>query len=128
MNRTLTWPPRGPLLAASALLAFVVGAGTGIASLAVHQKSWPWLVLALAAPAATAVALRAGWLRSGFCLGWIAVVLVALQTLPAGDFVVMSNTRGYAVFGFCMAMLIGMVVTLPARRRAKESESSTRPI
>ncbi|QIX27695.1 hypothetical protein ncot_14645 [Nocardioides sp. JQ2195] len=123
----MTWPPRGPLLAASTLLALVIGAGTGIASLAVHEKSWLWLALALAAPAATTVALPAGWLRSGFCLGWVSLVLVALQTRPEGDFVVMSSTRGYTVFGFGMALLIAMIVTIPARRRSKESESATRP-
>lgn len=123
----MTWPPRGLLLAVLALLALVIGIGTGIASVAVHQASWAWLVLALATPAAVAVALRAGWLRSGFCLGWVGVVLVAMQTRPEGDFLVLSNARGYALFGFSMALLIGMMVTLPARRRSKESESITRP-
>lgn len=123
----LTWPPRGPVLVALTLLAVVVGAITGIASIALHEKSWPWLALAVAAPAATAVALPQGWLRSGFCLGWIGIAFLALQTRPEGDYVVLSNARGYTVFGFALVLMVGMVVTLPARRRSKESESVARP-
>lgn len=127
MTQALTWPPRGAALVALTLVALAVGAGTGIASVGLHEKSWGWLALALAAPAATASALPRGWLRSGFCLGWIAVAVLTLQTRPEGDFVVMSSARGYSLFGFAMVLLVGMVVTLPARRRVKESESATHP-
>lgn len=121
----MTGPPRGPLLALLTLLALVLGMGTGLASVALHEKSWLWLALALAAPAATTAALPSGWLRSGFGLGWLGLVLVAFQARPEGDFLVLASPRGYTLFGFGLALLIAVVVTLPVRRATHESGSAT---
>ena len=52
-------------------VTLVVGGITGIASLAVHDKSWAWFVLAVAAPVAAVVAAPAGWWRVGFGAGWV---------------------------------------------------------
>lgn len=116
---------RGALLAALTVAALLIGLTTGVASLMLHEKSWAWLVLTLAAPAATAVALPAGWLRCGFGLGWIAMVFVAVQGRPEGDYVVLASPRGYTLLVFCLLLLVGLVVTLPVRRRPGESGSGT---
>ncbi len=105
----------GPLAGAGLLL---VGAVTGVASLAVHDKSWPWFLLAVAAPLVTAVALRPGWARVGFGLGWTAIVIVALLGRPEGDFVVAATGRGYSLLGLTLGLVVLVLVTVPVARRA----------
>lgn len=119
----MTGPARGTglLVVLLAVLAAGFGFASGVASVLLHEKSWPWLALAVAAPAATAAALPAGWVRSGFGLGWLTLVLVVLQGRPEGDFAVLSSPRGYTLLGFCLLFLVGLVVTLPVRRRLGES-------
>ena len=112
-------PPVSPPLAGLVLLP--LGAVTGIASLAVHDKSWWWFLLAVAAPLAATVALPAGWPRAGFGLGWVGVLMVALLGRPEGDYVVTSTARGYALLGLGLALLVLVVVTVPVRRRSGES-------
>ncbi len=103
------------------VLAVLVGLGTAVASIAVHEKSWAWLALALAAPLATAWALPAGWLRAGFGVGWLALLFIGLQTRPEGDFVILSSARGYGLLVGGLVLLVLIIVTLPVRRRAVES-------
>ncbi|WP_156388494.1 MULTISPECIES: hypothetical protein [unclassified Nocardioides] len=117
----MAWPPRGILLVAVVIVAALIGGGTAIASVLVHEKSWAWLALALAAPLSATWALSAGWLRSGFGLGWLAMVFLLLQTRPEGDYVVLSSARGYGLLVGGLAMLVFVIVTLPVRRRTDES-------
>lgn len=106
------------------LLACLIGAGTGIASIAVHQKAVPWLLLAVAAPLATAIALPRGWARVGFGLGWVAIVLLAVQTRPEGDYVISATASGYVLLGFALVLLVLAVATIPVRRAESGSETS----
>lgn len=115
-------PLRGPLLAGAAVLCLVVGVGTGIASIALHEKSWGWFLLTVVAPLSFTLALRAGWLRSSFAAGWIALVYLALQGRPEGDYAVMSTPRGYLLLGFGLLLIVVSVVTLPLRPCSAESE------
>lgn len=103
----------------------LVGALTAVASIATHDRSWPWLVLAVAAPAATLVALPAGLLRAGFGLGFVGVVLIATLGRPEGDYVISANGRGYALLLAALLLLMGSVVTLPRRRGPGKSENAT---
>ncbi len=110
------------LLVGLALLP--VGAVTGIASVAVHDKSWGWFLLAVAAPLAVTVALRPGWRRAGFAVGWVGVLMVALLGRPEGDYVVSSTARGYALLGLGLALVVLVVVTVPVRARSGRSGAS----
>ncbi|MDT0202132.1 hypothetical protein [Nocardioides sp. AE5] len=121
------FPLRGPLLALAAVAALVVGFGTGIASVVAHEKSWAWFLVALAAPLSFALALRPGWIRVGFGVGWVGLVLLALQTRPEGDYLVMSSVRGYLLVAGALAMVVTVMATLPLRRGMAESEESTSP-
>ncbi len=99
-------------------VALVVGGITGIASLAVHDKSWAWFALAVAAPVAAVVAAPAGWWRVGFGAGWVGVLMVALLGRPEGDYVVTATSRGYALLAVGLLLLGAVVVTIPVGRRA----------
>jgi hypothetical protein len=100
------------------LVLLPVGVVTGIASLAVHDRSWPWFLLAVAGPVVAAVALPPGWPRSGFGLGWVGVLMVALLGRPEGDYVVTATARGYTLLGLGLLLLVLVIVTLPVGRRS----------
>ena len=103
------------------LVLLPVGVVTGVASLAVHDKSWPWFLLAVAGPVAAVVALPSGWPRSGFGLGWVGALMVALLGRPEGDYVVTATARGYTLLGAGLLLLMLVVVTLPVGRRSPRS-------
>ena len=114
--------------AAVGLLA--VGAGTALATVAVHELSWG-LPLALAATAAALIALPAGrWARLPFALGWTGFVGWVVTPRPEGDFAISSDWRGYTVVGVALLLLVIGIATLPrpARRTrttpAREPEST----
>ena len=100
------------------LVLLPVGMVTAIASLAVHDKSWAWFLLAVAGPVAAVLALPPGWPRSGFGLGWVGVLMVALLGRPEGDYVVTSTVRGYTLLGTGLVLLMLVIVTLPVGRRS----------
>ena len=106
--------PTGPL---AGLARLPVGAVTGIASLAVHDKSWAWFLLAVAAPVVTVVALPEGWPRVGFGFGWVGMLMVALVGRPDGDDVARRRPAAthWAASGWGLLMLV--IVTVPVNRR-----------
>jgi hypothetical protein len=103
-------------LAAIGLL--VVGALTGIATIALHQLAWGF-VLASAATFATAYALPAGWWsRLAFVVGWVGSVGWLTVPRAEGDYVVGQDAAGYAVLGLGLVLLVVGVATLPRPRRS----------
>ncbi|WP_235737903.1 hypothetical protein [Nocardioides alcanivorans] len=112
------------------LLALAVGLVTGLASTAVHDKNWLWFLLAVAAPAAAAAAWTPGWLRVGFCTGWIMLVLVAIQGTRAGSYAISADLRGYLFLGCALLLMMAAIVTLPspASRARRGAESETQPL
>lgn len=110
------------------LLAFGVGAVTGLASTAVHDKGWGWFLLAVVAPGAAAWAHPAGWLRLGFSAGWIALLVVALQGTAAGSYAISADLRGYLFLACAMTLMVAAIVTLPSpARRTVDGESGSAP-
>ena len=101
---------------------------TGIASLAVHDKSWLWFLLAVTGPFAAVVALPSGWPRSGFGLGWVGVLMAALLGRPEGDYVVTSTPRGYTLLGLGLLLLMLVVATLPVGRRGRHGPAGPRRV
>lgn len=103
----------------------LLGAVTGIASVAVHQ--WWWgLLLGVVAPTLVAVALPAGWWsRLPFALGWVAMVGYLTAPRPEGDFVIPDGTGGYVLLIAAVALLVSGLVTLP--RRGTTGPSTTDP-
>lgn len=105
------------VLAALGLL--LVGAMTAIATIALHQLWWGF-VLAFAATLVTAYALPPGWWsRLAFVVGW--VVMAGWLTMPRdeGDYVVSEDLAGYAVLGLGLVLLVFGVATLPRPDRSR---------
>lgn len=102
---------------AAALLLLLAGAGTGLATVALHQEWWG-LLLGLAATAASLVALARGWSqRLPFGLGWAGLVLWVAPTRPEGDFVLAADLPGYTVLATAVLVVVWSVATLPRRPR-----------
>lgn len=98
-------------LAAIGLL--VVGALTGIATIALHQLAWGF-VLASAATFATAYALPAGWWsRLAFVVGWVGMAGWLSMPRSEGDYLVSSDPAGYAVLVLGLVLLVFGIATLP---------------
>jgi hypothetical protein len=99
------------LVAAVGLL--LVGAVTGLTTVAVHELVWGF-VLALTATAVTAFALPPGWWsRLAFVLGWIVMVGWLTLPRPEGDYLISQDWQGYGVLGFGMLLLVAGLATLP---------------
>lgn len=102
------------VLAALGLL--LVGAATGIATVALHTISWG-IVLGFAATAVAAYALPPGWwTRLAFVAGWVGMVGWLAMPRSEGDYLLSSNLSGYAVLGFGLVLLVFGVASLPRPR------------
>lgn len=90
-----------------------VGAVTGVAAVAVHQRWWG-LALVVAAVTATVLALPRGWsTRLAFVVGFVTLLGVALTPRGEGDYLVPGNARGYALLGVGVLAVLIAVATLP---------------
>lgn len=97
----------------AALGLVLVGAATGIATVALHTISWG-MVLAFAATLVTAYALPPGWwTRLAFVVGWVGMVGWLAMPRPEGDYLLSSDLAGYAVLGIGLVLLVFGVATLP---------------
>ena len=95
------------------VLLLVVGAVTGVAAVAVHQRWWG-LALVVAAVTATLLALPRGWWsRLPFALGFVALLGLAMTPRGEGDYLVPGNTRGYVLLGVGILALVTAVASLP---------------
>jgi hypothetical protein len=103
-----------PLVAIGLL---VVGAVTGVATVALHDLGWG-LALGIAATVLTAIALPPGWWsRLAFAVGWAALVGWLTVPRPEGDYVISQDLPGYVVLGLGVLLLVLGVATLPRPRR-----------
>lgn len=104
-----------PVGVAVAAASLVGGAVVGTFAVAVH--GWTWgLVLALAATAATLVALPPGWARLPFALGWTAAVGFLSIARAEGDFLVAQDTRGVLLVVSAPAVIVAGFVGLLNRK------------
>ena len=110
-------------LAAAGLL--VVGAVTGLASVAVHELWWG-LVLAVAATLLALLALPAGWWsRLAFAAGWVGLVGWLVTPRPEGDYAISQDTAGFTLLGLGVLVLVLGLATLP--RRVRTGPGGARP-
>lgn len=112
---------------AVAVACLVGGGATAVASVLVHGTWWG-LALALAATAATVVALPGGWWRRlSFAVGWSVMVAVLAPERPEGDYLVAANARGYVLLGAAVAVLVSGMVGLrrPPAASSGASDAST---
>jgi hypothetical protein len=101
---------------AGAVLLVAAGAATALATVLLHPLWWG-LALSIAATLATLWALPRGWLtRLPFALGWVALVAWMSPQRDEGDFVISSDSAGYALLGFSLVVLVVAVATLPRPR------------
>ncbi|MBB6626918.1 hypothetical protein H5V45_06245 [Nocardioides sp. KIGAM211] len=98
-------------------LLLLGGAGTGLATTALHH--WWWgLALGAAATMTALVALPPGWWgRLAFALGWFLLVARLVLPRPEGGFVVGADTPGYALMALGLVVLVTGVATLPRPTR-----------
>jgi hypothetical protein len=102
------------VLAAVGLLG--VGAVTGVATVALHDLVWGFL-LGVTATVATLVALPPGWWsRMAFAVGWVGLVGWLTVPRPEGDYLISQDWQGYGVLGLALVMLVAAVGTLPRPR------------
>lgn len=94
--------------------AALVGSVSGAAGVLVHQLWWG-LALALAAALVTTAWLPAGWLRSGFVVGWMLMVSRATLTLPGGDYLVSADAAGWSLLAGSLVLLVAALVTAGGR-------------
>jgi hypothetical protein len=94
----------GPVVLALALL---LGAAASVAAIAVH-RTWSGLLIAGAGALAAMWALRwwAPRAATTFAAGWLAVLLLAIAGRGEGDYVVSSDTIGWALIGFGLVVLV----------------------
>ncbi|WP_426241564.1 DUF6113 family protein [Nocardioides sp. LHG3406-4] len=112
-----------------ALPVAVLGAATAYAAVLVHSRWWG-LALGLAACACVLVGLPGRWWgRLAFALGWTAVVGAASLQRPEGDYLVASDTPGYALLVATLVVVIGSLVTLgrPGARPRADPEDRHPP-
>ena len=99
-----------PLLAVALLL---LGVGTGLAAVALHELWWGLLLSALAT-GATLLALPPGWWsRLPFALGWAGLVGWLVSPRPEGDYAIRQDLAGFALLGIAMFVLGFGLATLP---------------
>jgi hypothetical protein len=95
------------------VLLLGVGAVTGVAAVAVHQRWWA-LALVVAAVTGTELTLPRGWsTRLPFAVGFVALLGLALTPRPEGDYLVPGNARGYVLLGVGILTLVIAVASLP---------------
>ncbi|MEP9363916.1 hypothetical protein ABLE68_13190 [Nocardioides sp. CN2-186] len=96
----------------AALGLLVVGAGTAIASVALHELVWGFVLMA-ATTAVTVRALRPGLLRLAFVVGWVATVGWLTVPRPEGDYLISQDWQGYALLALGLVILVVGVATIP---------------
>lgn len=116
MRRRFAW-----LLAPAAL---VVGAVTGLATVAVHDVWWG-LAWGAAAAVATLLALGRGPWGLVYVLGFDGLVGFLIPTRPEGDYVIASDAHGYALLGLGVLLLTASIVRLPRRVRRGAADDAT---
>lgn len=113
------------LLVAVGLL--LLGAGTGVATVAVHELAWGF-ALAVAATALTTYAVPAGWsTRFAFVAGWVGTVGWLSLPRPEGDYLVSRDWQGYLVLGLGMVLIVVALATLPRPRRVRTPSVGSPP-
>lgn len=113
-----------PLRAVAALVLALLGAGTGIATVALHDLVWGF-VLGVAATVAAVLALPAGWWsRVAFVAGWVAMVGWLTVPRAEGDYLISQDWQGYGVLLLGLVLTVLGVATLPRPDRRRESVDS----
>ncbi|MBD8870320.1 hypothetical protein [Nocardioides donggukensis] len=105
---------------------FAAGLATGVASTGLHDRSWAWFALAVAAPVSAALALSAGWWRTSFAAGWVLVVTAAVRGRPEGDYAVAADGRGYAFLLVALGLVVLAVASTPVGARPGRRASRAR--
>jgi hypothetical protein len=107
----------------AALGLLLVGAATGLATVALHDLGWG-LALAIAATGLAVLALPPGWsTRLAFVIGWDAMVGWLTVPRAEGDYLLSQDLAGYTVLGLGLVLLVFGVATLP-RPRGRETPNS----
>ncbi|MPZ94059.1 MAG: hypothetical protein GEU96_03900 [Propionibacteriales bacterium] len=84
----------------------VLGAAVAVAAVLTHRHAWaadgvalPWgLVLGVGTAVTCGLALRGvGWWAPGFAIGWTTLLVALLPGGPGGDYVFLTDGRGWGL-------------------------------
>lgn len=106
------------------LACLVLGGLSATAAVLVHHAWWG-LALGLSAGVATLAWLPGGAPRVGFAVGWLLVVSRATLTLPAGDYLVASDTAGWSFLAGSFVLIVAAMAT-PGRRPGRADDHGVR--
>lgn len=99
---------------ATALAMALVGAASGVATLAVHTRGWGLPLAAAAALAALLAAPPRWWSRLPLALGWVLPIGLALAGRPEGDYVVSREASGQALVLLAVVVLVTGLASVAA--------------
>lgn len=95
----------------------LLGLLTAVAAVLVHGAGWGWLLLALGAPLAVAVALPPGGRRLAHAAPFTVVSWASSIQRPEGDYLVQATPGGYGFLFGALALLGFAVLTMPRMKR-----------
>jgi Family of unknown function (DUF6113) len=108
------------------VVALLLGAAVGLASVAVHRRTLlglpAGLALALATTFVVAWALRQSWrprLTTSYGAGWLVVFGIAVVGRPEGDYALANDFDGYTLVGAGFVVLVVSLTSLAARPPAQ---------
>lgn len=108
------------------LLAFLVGAVSGLSGTVLHQHWWG-LALALGTGLFVLAWLPPGAVRLGFALGWWVPVLRGALERPAGGFLIAADAPGWSFLAGSLVLLIAALATVLARREGDQDPRNRGP-
>ena len=104
--------------ALAALGLLLVGAVTAVATVAVHDLVWGF-VLATVTTVVVAFALPPGWwARLPFVIGWVGMVGWLTVPRAEGDYLISQDWQGYGILALALVLTVATVATLPRPARA----------
>lgn len=117
----------GVRLAPASLLA---GLAAAVGTVAAHQWWWGLLIGAAASVVTLLVTPAGWWTRLPYAVAYAGVVGLAATPRGAGDYLVASTGRGYAVLGLALVVLLLAVATLPkpGRRDIPSTAGESAPL
>lgn len=114
-------PLRHPI--AGAVAALLVGFGSGVCAVAVHNTWWGFLV-AVAGTAGLLGAMRGRAARSLAGAGWLLALFFAVRGRAEGDYAVAANLRGQLLLGLGLVVLVASLWSLARGRGPTPGDSS----
>lgn len=112
-----------------AVLLLVGGGAVAVCTVLLHDYAWG-MALGVATTVAVLMAAPPGWWgRFAFALGWVGVLWRASTETAAGDYLVSTDTAGYALLIFGLGVFAaGLAGLVPRRGSHDEPAHDSGPV